>query len=440
MKFKCSECGAEIIVPDGYSGSEYKCQWCGGDHRLASSAVPVLAPGASAVVSPPNPGTPAPVPSALDLGTLLLLPEEPTTQSGREYVLQKSDQLVQEPATHSEPVWNSPSGNAGGFDFNASQRFEVEAAKAPWETEEENLPIERDQIVALGRSRSGKTIFLASIYAKLWKSLNGMTAKAISGETHKQLILVDQMLKQGKWPPATLGTSQVAMEIEYRGKKRLFVALDFGGELFSRAFVGEESDFPGVKQLLHHIDRAGAVMLLVDPSVIAGKDVEAAADDDFGIVQAVQRIRNWPGGEEVPIVLVLTKMDLYQQLVDQAGGVKEFVRQHFPALVRLLKEIPIFQVSAVQVKREPDGRLTPRPNSTLINIDHPLRYCLSRIHHAEQDLEQEEMAAAKRQQELRLIEQEERLERRHNRFWTSVVIAILLFGAALIALIIITRF
>lgn len=296
---------------------------------------------------------------------------------------------------------------------------------------------ERDQIVVIGRRRSGKTIFLASIYGKLWKSLNGMMAKALTGETHKELIEINRMLKQGQWPSSTVGATQVAMELEYHGRKRLLVALDYAGETFSSAFVKEDTEDPIVKELLRHIDRAAAVMLLIDPSVIAGGDMDAAVDDDFGMVQAVQRIRDWPGGDSVPIVLVLTKMDLHQRLIDQSGGVKEFVRQHFPALVRLLKEIPIFSVSPVQVDATPDGNLRPRADSAMINVENPLRYCLSKIDRAEQAV-QRQQGEEDRQRQLRMLEMDEqRLERRHKIFWGIVIAAMLVVGLGLIALILV---
>lgn len=260
---------------------------------------------------------------------------------------------------------------------------------------ESDVP-ERDRIVILGRRQSGKTIYLASIYAQLWRSVDGLTAKALTGEVHRQLMSVHQMLRDSQWPPSTLGTTQVDLELEYHGKRRLLVALDFAGELFSKAFLHEQSDWPGVKELVKHIDRAAAVLLLVDPAVVAGMDKHAAMEDDFGMVQAAQRIRNWAGGERVPIVLVLTKMDQNQELLDRAGGPLQFVRAYFPALLRQLKEMPVVQVSAVQTERAADGKVRPKRESTPINLDHPLRFCL-------RELEKNE-----RRQELDRIEEQRR--------------------------------
>jgi hypothetical protein len=304
---------------------------------------------------------------------------------------------------------------------------------------EHDEDIQRDQIVVIGRRRSGKTIFLASVYGKLWKSLNEMTAKALTGETHKELIEINRMLKQGQWPSSTVGARQVAMEIEYNHRKRLLVAMDYAGEKFSDAFVRENTEDPVVQKLLKHIDHAAAVMLLIDPSVIAGDDIDAAVDDDFGMVQAVQRIRNWPGGQDVPIVLVLTKMDLHQGLIDRSGGVKEFVRQHFPALVRVMKAIPIFQISAVQVEKTSDGSLRPRHDSALINIDNPLRFCLSKIALAHQAMQKRQDEESRQRQMLQLEMEEQQLEARHKRFYTITILAMLAAGLGVIALIVIFR-
>jgi hypothetical protein len=296
-------------------------------------------------------------------------------------------------------------------------------------------PVERDRIVVLGRRQSGKTIYLATVYARLWRAMKGTTAKALSGEVHKQLMGVHQMLREGQWPPSTLGTSQIDLELEHHGRKRLLVALDFAGELFGKAFLDEQSDWPGVKELVSHIDRAAAVILLVDPAVVAGMDRRAAMEDDFGLVQAVQRIRNWPGGDTVPIVLVLTKMDQHQHLLDRHGGGPEFIRKHFPALVRLLKQIPIMQVSAVQVETGPDGHPRPRPDSTTINIDGPLQYCLREITAAEQELEARQAEDRQRMMRTRALRDEQERRSQVERRVVRSLVSITAIGAAAIGLI-----
>lgn len=295
----------------------------------------------------------------------------------------------------------------------------------------------RDRIVVIGRRQSGKTIFLASIYARLWRSLHGMTAKAISGTVHKQLMDTYNTLQRGRWPAATLDTLQIEMEIDHAGRKRQMVTLDFAGEMFRKAFVEEQANFPGVRQLTEHIDRAAAVLLLIDPSVVAGDDRDAAMDDDFGIVQVSQRIRRQPDGADVPIVLVLTKADQNQGLIDRFGGTRGFVRHHFPALVRTLKELPLFQVSAVQTDRSPDGTYHPRPDSEPVNVEAPLQYCLDYIDRFNNQVAAEAEELERAAHEAREEREEAARDSRTNRTVAIVVGGILAVGLILIVLVVI---
>jgi len=293
-------------------------------------------------------------------------------------------------------------------------------------------PPERDRIVVLGRRQSGKTIYLANLYARLWRATGGMTAKALSGEAHKHLMDAHGLLQSGQWPPATLGASQLEMEIDYHDCKHLLVTLDFAGETFARAFLYDQADTPPTKELLHHIDRAAAVLLLVDPSVGAGDDQQAAMEEDFGFVQAVERIRGWPGGEQVPVTVVLTKMDLYQGLLQQYGGPTGLVQHHFPALVRLLKRVVIFQVSAVQVFRDVNGQLRPAINSIPTNLENPLKHCLREIESARQKEARRNQEIQRQIRAANELQQIQRREKKQNVLLIAVICAILLIGAAMV--------
>ena len=305
-----------------------------------------------------------------------------------------------------------------------------EITEAEQEQEEETLL--RDRIVILGRRSSGKTIYLASLYAMLWKRLDGLSAKALSGTVHKELMRVVDGLRQGTWPPHTQGSTQVEMEITHNGRKRLMVTLDFAGELFAKAFVHDQQHESEVKPLIGCIDRAAAVMLLVDPSVVAGQDRDAVFEDDFGIVQAVQRIHNWPGGSEVPIAVVLTKADSHQRLLDEHGGAVGFVRHFFPALVREMKQIPIFQVSAVQCVRDKDGKERPQRDSVQINIDKPLLYCLNKIDKDEREEEQRQAIQDAQRAQSRMEQAQGRKEQTQNRLLIAAVAGIFLIGLAVV--------
>ncbi|KKM44820.1 hypothetical protein LCGC14_1561500, partial [marine sediment metagenome] len=149
-------------------------------------------------------------------------------------------------------------------------------------------PGERDRIVILGRRAAGKTIYLSTLYAKLWRSLDGMTMSALSGVTHRNAMRIVAELTKGVWPPATQENARMAFDIKYHGRQRLMVSMDYSGEVFKQAFVEDGSQSREVKDLFEHLDRAAAVLLLVDPSMVYehSGDIDAAVDDDFGMVQA----------------------------------------------------------------------------------------------------------------------------------------------------------
>jgi len=297
----------------------------------------------------------------------------------------------------------------------------------------------RDRIVILGRRAAGKTVFLSQLYAKLWRSLHGMTMSALQGVAHREAMRVVTGLAEGTWPPATLENVEMAFEIEHEHRKRLLLAMDYSGEVFKRVFVEDESDSPEARELLNHLDNAAAVMLLIDPSTAYehSRDIDTAVDDDFGMVQAVKRIRNWPWGQEVPIVVVFSKMDKNRPLIQKRGGSANYLMEHWPALARALQRAPIFTVSAVQTRPGPDGTLLPRPNSRPRHVEAPLKYCLRNLADADKR-EEEHHAAEEREKWLELQRhQEERRERNSRIGWAALVIALLLVGAFVIGLIVV---
>ena len=319
----------------------------------------------------------------------------------------------------------------------------------------------RDRVVILGRTAAGKTIYLATLYARLWRSLDGMTMSSLSGVAHRDAMRVVSLLEKGVWPDATLGNAQMAYELEYRGRKRLVVSLEYSGEVFRRAFVEDDQAGREEEQLLNNLDNAAAVLLLIDPSVAyeyykntgspEGESrsgvgamvderyvaIDAAVDDDYGMVQAVKRVRNWPGGENVPIVLVLTKMDQNRDMVKREGGRVNFVKNHWPALARTLKKTAIFSVSAVQTEKDSNGKHIPSPSSEPVNLEKPLKLCLKVMDKLDNLQEVKEMQKkeerARKDMEFHLANE----ERRGRTFWVFVIVGIILLGAFVIALIIV---
>lgn len=297
----------------------------------------------------------------------------------------------------------------------------------------------RDRIVVLGRRGAGKTVYLAALYARLYKSLDGLTMRAVSDPAHRDSMRIVAKLAHGEWPPATQDNTLMEVRISDKGHERQMVSMDYSGEEFRRAFIDEDYERPAVKDLLGHIDRAGALILLLDPATVFSHkgDIDAAVDVDFGMLQAVLRVRHSPGGEDVPIAIVLTKMDENMDMVMKEGGAKSFVKNHWPALLAELKQLWIFKVSGVQTTKDAEGNLLPRADSIPTNLENPLKYCLQKMAENEQrqDIYQAEVATMEAGRLRREMANKETA--RWKNLWIAVIIAMLLLGAFICGIILV---
>jgi len=287
----------------------------------------------------------------------------------------------------------------------------------------------RDRIVILGRRRSGKTIYLARLYDELWKSRGDLHMRAISGETHKACMQVVEELRSGQWPASTLGAQYSDIEITFRGRKHLLVALDYPGEVFRKAFV-DDADTEDAKELLEHVDKAAAVMLLLDPSVVESGNTIDAIDDDFGMVQAVHRIREWPGGSDVPIVVVFTKCDVHKRLLRKNGGLKNYLVTRYGSLIRAMNRFKVFAAAAVHTRPGKNGEFRPTLEKRPVGVIEPLEYCLDTIvQRGQEKLEAEQL------EKYQIAEREQRhqeylAQRRSVLFWSIFwSVALVVLGA-----------
>lgn len=292
---------------------------------------------------------------------------------------------------------------------------------------------DRDRIVILGRRAAGKTVYLSVLYEKYWKAIHGLTMKAISGNVHTDLVKTVDALRHGRWPPATLETQHCDLEIDYKGQRYVLVALDYAGELFRKAFVEDVRDTEETAVLVEHIDRAAAVIMLVDPATLGGDDVDAKIDDDFGMTQVATRILNWPGGDKIPFVLALTKADVNGKLISNEGGVERFVAKHYPALARTIGKVMIFKVAAVEVETtNSDNIQLPKANFKSYQIEKPLVFCLEQIEY------QRQIGIAKSLQRRRAkithqrIKTQERAQRKFRLKFVGCVALMIFVAAAII--------
>jgi len=298
-------------------------------------------------------------------------------------------------------------------------------------------PVHRDRVVILGRRASGKTVFLARLYGHLYRGAEGLTIQARDGPSHLRCIAALDSLERGEWPAATGETAVFDLEIGFPGGVERLVALDYPGELFRRAFLDEVAS-PDVYTLLEHVDRAAAVLLLIDPALTRTGSAGERAEDDFGMIQALRRIRSSPGGARVPVALVLTKIDANSGIVRAAGGLKPFVERHYPALVRAARGVKVFACAAVRTMVDPLGRRLPQIRAEPAGIVAPLAWCLTAMGRLRRD----ELEAARAEAMARLTVRERELDRqaavRERRILVAIwviVAVVLLVGALVVAVV-----
>jgi hypothetical protein len=282
----------------------------------------------------------------------------------------------------------------------------------------------RDRVVVLGRTQAGKTIFLSSLYCHLWQMPEDISMKAIDGRTHKSCVDVLQTLREGRWPSSTVGSRYLDFEVSWRGITRPFVSLDYPGEVFRKAFI-EGVQSPDVDELLDHIDRAAGVICLLDPAVVATADKRVSMDDDFGMLKAIERIRGWPGGESVPVAIVLTKFDVRHALIQTHGGPVDFVRKHYRALVAACPNAHVFTCTAVQTKAGQNGTEIAKDFESA-GVVAPLRYVLGALQRSERKAAEKRARKHAQEQNQLMMEEEVRSRQRSVWLWT---IGALLFVA-----------
>lgn len=307
----------------------------------------------------------------------------------------------------------------------------------------------RDRIVVIGRRRAGKTIFLARLYEALWQGctlVDGclpakserragvetkMSCRATSGAAHTQFMRIAEELRAGRWPAATIGNSYAELRVDYGGREYLLTALDYPGEVFRKAFMGDSTD-PDALELITAIDRAAAAIFLIDPSVVAAGG-EEAHEDTFGLTQAATRIREGSGGAAVPIAIVFTKCDLNGAFLREAGGVREFATKHFGQLFKSVEKTSVFASAAVRSVQNSLGKLVPRVDRVPDNVVEPLRYCFDSMASASDRARVAEVKRM-RQETLKKVAAEEVAEQKRSTVaWVVFAVAIAgLFVAAIV--------
>lgn len=237
----------------------------------------------------------------------------------------------------------------------------------------------RDRIVVLGRRRAGKTIYLSRLYEAAWRGQHpSLHMRAMPGPSnaHETFMEIIGRLRRGEWPESTIGSTSTAIDVEYQGERHLMIALDYPGEVFRRAFVHDSQEESAI-ELREHVDRAAAVILLLDPEVAVAGEIDEFVDDDYGMSEAIRRIRDSEDGQNVPVAIVLTKCDLHADMIKAAGGLRKFIDSRYANIVRVARSPRRrFAAAAVRASRRGDGVLVPNMSYPPEGIIEPMIYCI----------------------------------------------------------------
>ncbi|MBT7352342.1 MAG: hypothetical protein HN811_07750 [Phycisphaerae bacterium] len=298
------------------------------------------------------------------------------------------------------------------------------------------LPPARDRILLLGRRKAGKTVFLSRLYEQAWRGNDGLHMRAVDGSLHETCMDMVDQLKTGLWPAATAGSLSSGVDVSWHGLHTTMVLLDYPGEVFRRAFVEGGGDDQS-DELLEHVDHAAAVILLIDPGNVQLGGVQEVVDDDYGMVQAVDRIRQSPDGADVPIAVALTKCDEHLGLVRDSGGARGFVESHLPNLVRYGGRMRMFATAAVRTRLDALGQQVPNTQHEAAGLLDAVKYCMKHVGR-QMDVtlqRQEEANETRRQQEADRLDRGAASQSRRQWivFWiVVVVVALAVIGMALV--------
>ena len=298
-------------------------------------------------------------------------------------------------------------------------------------------PPVRDHILVLGRRGAGKSVFLARLYERLWTSKSDLHMAAVDGRSHMALLAQAEQMGKRRWPEPTKSFSSPTFVFTYCGEKTKLVLPDYPGELLHRAFMEGANQDDEVRRLFEAIDRAAAVIVLVDPQVALQGDLESRSEQDFGLVAAVQRIRTSPGGEFVPIAITLTKCDTFRDEIEAAGGPGKYMRKHYKNLCRAVfrkgSKGTVFACAAVRARQDDVGNPRPSMSRSPKGLVDPVEYCLESLHR------HRELAAEFRQRGALAAEasaaanRAQAAERRAVNFSNAVLIGSLVLAAAVVS-------
>ncbi len=246
-----------------------------------------------------------------------------------------------------------------------------------------------------GATRSGKTVYLTTLY---WQSKKGLLPKGIVGllpadrESAKYLGERYAMVEAGQWPAGNLDSQTVALEISLKYRVIKLTTNDFRGGDFTSAFYSND---PATKERAEQFVRnlfhgCSAYMFLVDCSDIrtalenrSDLDSQQIATDRGGAIETtlnILRRKTW--GLRVfhhPVAVVFTKGDLHPEcMADPEAYAKQHLRPTWDYLHQHARRNHRFFAISSTGEVPPGREGPPLPLQPSKNFFEPILWCVDR--------------------------------------------------------------
>jgi hypothetical protein len=196
------------------------------------------------------------------------------------------------------------------------------------------LPRQRNTILVVGRQASGKSVYLARLFAELdahepssW-TRHAMRLHARKPGVYQTLQSYNRELSMGRWPRTTTSWTELDLEVEHPMGSTAIKYLDYPGEVFTRAFT-QQAASEDATRLRSALIATSHVILLIDVAQLHVKRDQPddarrqseRADNTDGMVAFLRQLKDTESVLEgsasgsVPVSIILTKADSNRALL-----------------------------------------------------------------------------------------------------------------------------
>jgi hypothetical protein len=161
-------------------------------------------------------------------------------------------------------------------------------------------------VVMLGHSDVGKTTYISSMYQAMQAGARGFTLRAAQDSDHRRLMSQASEILHGRFPPGSDRAAEYPMMLRHSGNDIFPVTWHDhrGGALTERSSSQQTAS------LLHRLETADGFLMFGDAPRLLESDNRSAVRSIQDLVTHVLRVIPGRWGRTMPLVIVITKIDL----------------------------------------------------------------------------------------------------------------------------------